>query len=165
MSDHLSPIPWLDVLLILALIVLNGVLAMSELAIVSSREARLKAMAKSGSRGAQCALDLSSDPGRFLSTVQTGITLISIFAGAFSGASLGEPVAQRVQQLGLSTETAHTIGFGIVIVATTYVSLVIGEIVPKTIALRSPEPIAVIMSRPLLWLSKVTAPFVWLLDR
>jgi putative hemolysin len=165
MSDHLSPIPWLDVLLILALIVLNGVLAMSELAIVSSREARLKAMAKSGSGGAQCALDLSSDPGRFLSTVQTGITLISIFAGAFSGASLGEPVAQRVQQLGLSSETAHTIGFGIVIVATTYVSLVIGEIVPKTIALRSPEPIAVIMSRPLLWLSKVTAPFVWLLDR
>ncbi len=165
MSDHLSPIPWLDVLLILALIVLNGVLAMSELAIVSSREARLKAMAKSGSRGAQCALDLSSDPGRFLSTVQTGITLISIFAGAFSGASLGEPVAQRVAQLGVTAETARTIGFGIVIVMTTYVSLVIGEIVPKTIALRSPEPIAAIVSRPMLWLSKLTAPFVWLLDR
>ncbi len=165
MSDHLTPIPWLDVLLILALIVLNGVLAMSELAIISSREARLKAMAKGGSRGAQCALDLSADPGRFLSTVQTGITLISIFAGAFSGASLGEPVAQRIQQLGLSNETAHTIGFGLVIVATTYVSLVIGEIVPKTIALRSPEPIAVSVSRPMLWLSKITAPFVWLLDR
>ena len=83
MSDHLTPIPWLDVLLILALVTLNGVLAMSELAIVSSREARLKAMAKGGSRGAQCALDLSADPGRFLSTVQSGITLISIFAGAF----------------------------------------------------------------------------------
>ena len=94
MSDHLSPIPWIDVLIILALIALNGVLAMSELAIVSSREARLKAMAKSGSRGAQCALDLAAEPGRFLSTVQSGITLIAILAGAFSGASLGEPAAQ-----------------------------------------------------------------------
>src|SRR5215213_2364375 len=70
MSDHLLPIPWLDVLLLLALIALNGVLAMSELAIVSSREARLKALARTGSKGAQCALDLASDPGRFLSTVQ-----------------------------------------------------------------------------------------------
>ena len=107
MSDHLSPIPWLDVLLILALSVLNGVLAMSELAIVSSREARLKAMAKSGSGGAQCALDLPSAPARFLSTVQTGITLISIFAGAFSGASLGEPVAQRVAQLRVADGDQH----------------------------------------------------------
>jgi putative hemolysin len=137
---------------------------MSELAIVSSREARLKAMAKTGSGGAQCALDLAADPGRFLSTVQSGITLIAIFAGAFSGATLGEPLAQRVQLLGLDPDTAHTIGFGIVIVLTTYVSLVIGEIVPKQIALRSPEPIAAIMSRPLKWLSKFTAPFVWLLD-
>src|SRR3954454_6095553 len=105
MSDHLAPIPWLDVLLIFALICLNGVLAMGELAIVSSREARLKAMAKSGSAGAECALDLASDPGRFLSTVQTGITLIAIFAGAFSGASLGQPMAQRVQMLGLDADT------------------------------------------------------------
>jgi putative hemolysin len=165
MSDHLTPIPWIDVLLILALIALNGVLAMSELAIVSSREARLKAMAKNGSAGAQCALDLSSDPGRFLSTVQTGITLIAIFAGAFSGEKLGGPTAQRLEAFGLTADTAHTVGFGLVIVITTYVSLVIGEIVPKQIALRSPEPIAVAMSRPMRWLSKVTAPFVWLLDR
>ncbi|MFL6731564.1 MAG: hemolysin family protein [Sphingomicrobium sp.] len=165
MSDHISPIPWLDVLLILALVALNGVLAMSELAIVSSREARLKAMAKSGSGGAQCALDLASDPGRFLSTVQSGITLIAIFAGAFSGEKLGEPTAERIQLLGLDPSTAHTVGFGIVIVLTTYVSLVIGEIVPKQIALRSPEPIAVVMSRPLRWLSVVTAPFVWVLQR
>src|SRR3954451_15432313 len=165
MSDHLTPIPWLDVLLILALVTLNGVLAMSELAIVSSREARLKAMAKGGSAGAQCALDLAADPGRFLSTVQSGITLISIFAGAFSGASLGEPVAQRIELLGLSHDSAHTIGFGIVIVLTTYVSLVVGEIVPKQFALRSPEPIAAAMSRPMRWLSVVTAPFVWLLDK
>jgi putative hemolysin len=165
MSDHLSPIPWPDVLLILALIALNGVLAMSELAIVSSREARLKAMAKSGSGGAQCALDLAADPGRFLSTVQSGITLIAIFAGAFSGASLGGPVAERLELVGLSAKTAHTVGFGLVIVLTTYFSLVIGEIVPKQIALRSPEPIAVLMSRPLRWLSRITAPFVWVLER
>jgi putative hemolysin len=165
MSDHLLPIPWLDVLLILALIVLNGLLAMSELAIVSSREARLKALAKTGSTGAQCALDLASDPGRFLSTVQSGITLISIIAGAFSGASLGEPTAQRLQLLGIPADTAHTLGFGIVIVLTTYATLVVGEIVPKTIALRSPEPIAVVVARPMRWLSVITAPFVWLLDR
>jgi putative hemolysin len=165
MSDHLSPIPWLDVLLILALIFLNGVLAMSELAIVSSRDARLKAMARSGSRGADCALDLASEPGRFLSTVQSGITLISVINGAFSGASLGEPAAERLQLAGLSESTAHTLGYGLVVVLITYVSLVIGEIVPKQVALRSPEPIAVVVSRPMKWLAKITAPFVWLLDR
>jgi putative hemolysin len=165
MSDHLLPLPWLDVLLILALVALNGVLAMSELAIVSAREARLKAMARSGSGGAQCALDLASDPGRFLSTAQSGITLIAIFAGAFSGEKLGEPTAERLQLLGLEANTAHTVGFGLVIVLTTYVSLVIGEIVPKQIALRSPEPIAVVMSRPMRWLSVITAPFVWVLER
>src|SRR5437588_10734859 len=105
MSDHLAPIPWLDVALLLALIFLNGALAMGELSIVSSREARLKAMAKSGSSGARCALDLASDPGNFLSTVQSGITLIAIFAGAFSGASLGEPVAERLELRGLRGET------------------------------------------------------------
>src|SRR3954467_1459326 len=126
MSDQLSPIPWLHGLLIAALIGINGILSMSELAIVSSREARLKALAKSGSHGAQCALDLASDPGRFLSTVQSGITLIGIFAGAFSGATLGEPTAQRMQLLGIEPGTAHTLGFGLVIVLTTFVSLVIG---------------------------------------
>jgi putative hemolysin len=165
MSDHLAPIPWIDVLLLLALIGVNGVLAMSELAIVSSREARLKAMAKSGSGGAKVALELAADPGRFLSTVQSGITLIAIFAGAFSGEKLGEPAAERMQLLGLDPQTAHTVGFGLVIFLTTYVSLVIGEIVPKQIALRSPEPIAVVMSRPMRWLSVVTAPFVWVLER
>ena len=165
MSDHLLPFPWIDVFIILALVAFNAVLAMSELAVVSSREARLKAMARSGSRGAQCALDLSADPGRFLSTVQTGITLIAIFAGAYSGTSLGEPAAQRLQLLGLEPETAQSVGFGLVIVAVTYVSLVIGELVPKQLALRSPEPIAAVVSRPMLWLSRIAAPFVWLLDR
>jgi putative hemolysin len=165
MSDQLTPIPWLDVLLILALIALNGVLAMSELAIVSSRDARLKALAKSGSGGAKCALDLAAEPGRFLSTVQSGITLIGILAGAFSGARLGAPVAERLQLLGLAETTAQNVGFTLVIVLTTFLSLVIGEIVPKQFALRSPEAIAVIVSRPMRWLSKLTAPFVWLLDR
>src|SRR6185503_4940854 len=165
MSDHLAPIPWLDIVLIIALVVLNGVLALSELAIVSSRDARLRAMARSGSRGAQCALDLASEPGRFLSTVQSGITLISIINGAFSGASLGEPVAERLELAGLSHGTAHTLGYGIVVVLITYVSLVIGEIVPKQIALRSPEPIAAVIAKPMKWLSRITAPFVWLLDR
>ncbi len=165
MSDQLLPIPWLYVVLILALVAVNGVLSMSELAIVSSRDARLKAMAKAGSSGAQCALDLASDPGRFLSTVQSGITLIGVLAGAFSGAVLGEPAAQRLQLLGLAPDTAHTAGFTLVIVLTTFISLVIGEIVPKQFALRSPEPIAIVMSRPMRWLSVITAPFVWLLDQ
>ena len=115
MSDP-SPIPWFDVVIILALVAINGLLAMSELAIVSAREARLKAMAKSGSSGAQCALDLASNPGRFLSTVQIGITLVGILAGAYSGATLGKPVGDRIALLGTDPETAQTIGFAIVIV-------------------------------------------------
>ncbi|HEX3677303.1 MAG TPA: hemolysin family protein [Sphingomicrobium sp.] len=165
MSEHLVPIPWLDVVLILALIALNGLLALSELAIISSRDARLRAMARSGSRGAQCALELAAEPGRFLSTVQSGITLISIVNGAFSGASLGEPVAERIELAGFTPATAHTIGYGLVIVIITFVSLVIGEIVPKQIALRSPEPIAAVIAKPMRLLSRITAPFVWLLDR
>jgi putative hemolysin len=165
MSHHLAPIPWLDVVLIFALILLNGVLALSELAIVSSRDARLRAMARSGSTGAQSALDLAAEPGRFLSTVQSGITLISVINGAFSGASLGEPAAERIELAGFSPATAHTLGFGLVVIIITYVSLVIGEIVPKQIALRSPEPIAAIIAKPMKWLARITAPFVWLLDR
>ena len=165
MSDALLPFPWFDLVLILALVAINGLLSMSELAIVSSREARLKAMAKSGSRGAQSALDLAAEPGRFLSTVQIGITLIGILAGAYSGASLGEPVAQRLAMLGLDAETARTVGFSLVIVVTTFASLVIGELVPKQFALRNPEAIAVIVARPMGWLSKITSPFVWLLDQ
>lgn len=165
MSDQLLPFPWFDVVIILALIALNGVLAMSELAVVSAREARLKAMARSGSGGAQCALDLAADPGRFLSTVQIGITLIGILAGAFSGASLGSPVAQRLQLAGLDPDTAQTVGFSLVIIVVTYLSLVVGEIVPKQLALRSPEAVAAVVSRPMRWLSRIAAPFVWLLDR
>jgi putative hemolysin len=165
MGDALLPFPWLDLVLILALVALNGLLSMSELAIVSSREARLKAMAKAGSGGAKCALDLAAEPGRFLSTVQIGITLIGILAGAYSGASLGKPVGQRLALLGLDPETAQSVGFGLVIVVTTFASLVIGELVPKQFALRNPEFIAATVARPMGWLSKITAPFVWLLDQ
>ena len=165
MTGALTPFPWFAILLILALVALNGVLSMSELAIVSAREARLKAMVKQGSKGAQTALDLASDPGRFLSTVQSGITLIGVLAGAFSGSRLGAPVSQRIELLGLDHHLSEQLGFGLVIGVTTFVSLVAGELIPKQFALRSPEPIAVIMSRPMLWLSKATAPFVWLLDR
>jgi putative hemolysin len=164
MSDP-SPLPWFDIVIILALVAVNGLLSMSELAIVSSREARLKAMAKSGSSGAQCALDLAANPGRFLSTVQIGITLVGILAGAYSGATLGKPVGERIALLGLSPETAQTIGFAVVIILTTFASVVIGELVPKQFALRSPEPIAAIVARPMLWLSWLTRPIVWLLDR
>jgi putative hemolysin len=165
MSATLIPFPWFDLVLILVLIGINGLLSMSELAIVSSRDARLKGLAKGGSGGAKCALELAAEPGRFLSTVQIGITLIGIVAGAYSGASLGEPVAQRIAFLGLDPETARTVGFTIVIALTTFASLVIGELVPKQFALRSPERIAVLVARPMLWLSKITAPLVWLLDR
>ena len=164
-SPSLTPFPWMDVIVILLLVALNGVFAMSELAIVSSRKPRLKAMSRSGRKGAQTALDLANDPGRFLSTVQIGITLIGILAGAYSGASLGGPVGERLALLGIPADTARTLGFVIVIVVTTYASLVIGELVPKQFALRSPEPIAAIMARPMLWLAKATAPVVWLLDR
>ncbi len=163
--DPLPPIPWIDIAIILALIALNGVFAMSELAIVSARRARLEAMARGGSRGARTALDLAADPGKFLSTVQIGITLIGIVAGAYSGASLGEPAAARIAALGVDAQSAQTIGFSIVIALTTYASLIVGELVPKQFALRSPEPIAALVAIPMRGLARVTAPIVWVLDR
>jgi len=160
----LPPFPWIDVAIILALVALNGVFAMSELAIVSARKARLEAMAKGGKRGPVAALALAADPGKFLSTVQIGITLIGIIAGAYSGSSLGTPTAARLEALGVAHETAQTLGFAIVIGITTFASLTVGELVPKQFALRSPEPIAAFMALPMRWLAIVTAPIVWLLD-
>jgi putative hemolysin len=160
----LSPFPWGDLVFIVALIALNGVFSLSELAIVSARRARLEAMERKGQKGARIAINLAADPGRFLSTAQIGITLIGILAGAFSGESFGRPVADRLLGLGLSPKLAVNAGYALVIIATTYISLVIGELVPKQIALRSPEPIAVVMARPMQWLAKLTAPFVWLLN-
>jgi putative hemolysin len=160
----LAPYPWIDVVIILVLVAVNGVFAMSELAIASSRKARLEAMARTGSRGARAALDLAADPGKFLSTVQVGITLIAVLSGAYSGEALGGPTADRLEGFGLSHETAQTAGFVLVIGVTTFLSLIIGELVPKQFALRSPEPIAAIVAIPMKWLSVAGAPVVWVLD-
>jgi len=162
----LTPFPWGDIAIILALIALNGVLAMSELAIVSARRARLESITKKSQlRGAKAALKLASNPGRFLSTVQIGITLIGIIAGAYSGASLGGPVAERLLLLGVPAKWSDDISFTLVVGLTTFASLVVGELVPKQFALRAPEPIAIVMAMPMVILSRVTAPLVWLLDR
>ena len=161
----MTPFPWSDVAIIAVLVVLNGVFAMSELAIVSSRDPRLQAAEKRGSRGARIARQLASDPGRFLSTVQVGITLIGVLTGAYSGASLGQPVADRLAAwLGLDAENAQAAGFAAVIALTTYFSLIAGELVPKQFALRAPERIAIIVAPMMYWLSRIAAPLVWLLD-
>ncbi len=160
----LHPFPWIDVVIVLALMLVNALFAMSELAIVSARKPRLEAMARRGRRGARVALDLAGDPGKFLSTVQTGITLTAVLAGAFSGEALGGPVAERLEALGMAHGAAEHWGFGLVIAATTYLSLVVGELVPKQIALTAPEPIAAVASVPMLWVSRLAAPFVWLLE-
>jgi putative hemolysin len=162
--SSLTPIPWVDVAIILALVVLNGIFAMTELAIVSARTARLQAMVNAGSKGANAVLLLREDPGRFLSSVQIGITAISILAGAFSGERLGGPIGERLAFIINDPEVAHSIGFAIAIILTTYLSLIIGELVPKQIALRNPEPVAALAARPMIILARVTAPLVWTLD-
>ncbi|USI73331.1 hemolysin family protein [Sphingomonas morindae] len=160
-----APFPWIDVLIILALVVLNGLFAMSELAIVSARTARLEALARTGRRGAATALLLREDPGKFLSTVQIGITLIAILSGAYSGEALGGPVAERLALLGVPARHAGEAGLALVIAATTYVSLIAGELVPKQLALRAPESIATVAAPIMAWLARATAPVVWLLDQ
>jgi len=162
--SDLPAFPWLDLLIVLALIGVNGLFALSELAIVSARRPRLQALAKAGKRSAQAALDLGSAPGRFLSTVQIGITGIAVMAGAFSGDKLGGPLGKYVAALGVKPETAENVGFAIAIILTTYVSLIIGELVPKQYALRNPEPIAMLTAPAMVWLAKATAPLVWLLE-
>lgn len=137
---------------------------MSELAIVSARTARLRAAADKGSAGAAKAIELAADPGKFLSTVQIGITLVAIIAGAYSGASLGGPVGERLESLGVPADWADEGGFALVIALTTYFSLVIGELVPKQLALKSAARIAIAMSRPMAWFARFAAPLVWLLD-
>src|SRR5690606_19090914 len=109
----------------------------------------LHSSAEQGSRGARIALRLAGNPGKFLSTVQIGITLIGILAGAYSGASLGGPVGERLQMLGMGEELSLSVGFALVIGLTTYASLVIGELVPKQFALRSAEKVAIVMAPPM----------------
>ncbi len=153
-----------EILVIVALIVLNGVLALSELAIVSARPGRLKSL-ESKSRGARMALRLAEHPGRFLSTVQIGITAVGVLSGALSGATLGQRLETWLGAQGVPADWAATLGVGGVVVAITYVSLIIGELVPKQIALRDPEGIAIRMAPAMTLLSVVAAPLVWFLER
>ncbi|HUQ38369.1 MAG TPA: hemolysin family protein [Aestuariivirga sp.] len=157
--------PYIEVTLIVLLIMLNGLLAMSELAIASSRAVKLRALVDQNVKGARRALVLASNPGRFLSTVQIGITLIGILAGAFSGAALGGRASDWLLTLGLTENLAEPLGFGLVIGVITYLSLIIGELVPKQIALRNPERIACLVAPAMTVLAKVAAPLVWLLER
>lgn len=161
----MTPFPWDDLLIIFGLIVLNGVFAMSELAIVSAKTSKLKARAEGGSASAKTALRLAAEPGKFLSTVQIGITLIAIITGAFSGASLEGPVGERLAALGVPADVSGEVAFVTVIALTTYLSVVIGELVPKQVALRKAVPISLVMARPMAILAKIAAPLVWLLDR
>ena len=152
-----------ELLVVAVLIVLNGVLAMSELAVVSSRIPRLKALAASGRKGASAALTLASDPGRFLSTVQIGISLIGVLAGAFSGATLATRLTGVFEEQGLSTRIADPLAFGLVVGAITYLSLIIGELVPKQLALRNPEAMASAIAPAMVLLSRLCAPLVYIL--
>jgi len=150
--------------MIAGLIVLNGVFAMSELAIVSAKTARLEAKREDGSASARIALSLAAEPGKFLSTVQIGITLIAIITGALSGAALDVPVGERLALLGVPEDMATQAAFVLVIALTTYFSVVVGELVPKQLALRAAVPISLVMARPMAMLATIAAPLVWLLD-
>ena len=156
--------PWTDVAIILALIALNGFFAGAELAIVSARKPRLAVMERAHVRGARTALKLQESQGRFLSAVQIGITLVGVANGAFSGASLAGPAGAWLQSLGVPERFADDAGFALVIVTVTYLSLIIGELVPKQLALRSPERIAVVVAPIMQAVTKLTSPFVTLLD-
>ncbi|CAN0655801.1 putative hemolysin [Nitratireductor aquimarinus] len=153
-----------EIVILFVLILFNGFMAMSELAVVSARPARLKSRADLGQRGAARALALSADPGRFLSTVQIGITLVGVLSGAFSGATLGTRLSEWLITQGFSTSVANPLGVGIVVALITYVSLIVGELVPKQIALKNAEGIAVKVAPIMGLLSRITLPLVWLLD-
>lgn len=151
--------------LVLALTLLNGLLAMSELAVVSARPARLKGLAERGRPGARIALDLAADPGRFLSSVQIGITLVGILSGAFSGATLGDRLSGAFAAMGVPETWAYVLGVGLVVTVITYLSLILGELVPKQLALKNPEGIACRVAPLMLGIARVASPVVWLLDK
>lgn len=154
----------IDSSIILLLISINGLFALSELAVVSSRRAKLKAMAAAKHRGAQAALHLASNPGRFLSAVQFGITLVGFINGAYSGETFGEDVAELLVASGMPRAVADPVGYGAVLLIVTYVSVIIGELVPKSLALRNPEVIACAVAPYMAGFAKVAGPAVWLLD-
>jgi len=154
----------LESLIIFGLILLNGLFALSEIAIVSARKTRLQELANDGSRGARRALELAESPDRLLSTVQLGITLIGILAGVYGGATIAEKLARVLEQVPLLASVAHPVALGLVVVVITFVSIVVGELVPKRIGISSPSRVAVIIARPMHALSRLLAPFVWLLN-
>jgi putative hemolysin len=153
----------LDILVILVLIGINGLLAMGELAVVSSRKARLRAMARKRVRGAAAALALAEDPHRFLPTVQVGITLVGVLAGAFGGATLAERLGAVLDGVAVIAPSGKAVAFFIVVALITLASIVLGELVPKTLALRRPEPLAAALAPLLTALARLAAPAVWLL--
>ena len=150
----------MDIFIILGLILVNGIFAMSEIAIVTSKRIRLQKLSENGSRGAQAALDLSDSPSRFLSTIQVGITLIGIFNGAFGEASLVERLTPEVALIPVLNVYAREIALGVVVVGITFASLILGELVPKRIAMQYPEVVASVVAAPMLWLSRLMGPFV-----
>ncbi|MDR3470195.1 MAG: hemolysin family protein [Devosia sp.] len=151
-------------MIVIGLVLLNGFLSMSELAVVSARPARLKALAGRGEAGAATAMRLAEDPGKFISSVQTGITLVGVLSGAFSGATLGQRLAVLLEANGVPASFSNALGVGLVVVAITYISLVIGELVPKQLALRHPEQIAARVAPIMSIIAIVAAPLVWVLD-
>jgi putative hemolysin len=153
-----------EVLVVVLLVMLNGFLAMSELAIVSSRRPRLERLAGEGHSGARFALALADDPGRFLATVQVGLTSIGILNGAFSGLTLGHRLDDWLDLYPTVAPYSKPLAVAIVVMSVTYVSLVIGELAPKQIALKTPEQIAIRVARPLAWFTRIAAPVVWVLN-
>ena len=154
----------IEILIVLGLILLNGLFALSELAVVSARQPRLKALAANGKRGAESAVALSSDPGKFLSAVQIGITLIGIINGVYSGETFGEYAYSALREVGLSETAAAALGYGTVIAVITYLSVILGELVPKNLALRNADNIACMVAPAMTAFSRIARPAVWLLD-
>lgn len=154
-----------EILIILLLLVVNGLFAMAEIAVVSSRKNRLRQRAESGDPGAKAALALAESPNRFLSTVQVGITLVGIVAGAFGGATIAAKVGLFIAQAEPLAPYADKIGFALVVAAITYLSVVLGELVPKQIALSNPERMASLVARPMRFVSAVASPLVTFLTR
>jgi putative hemolysin len=153
-----------EIIFIIVLLIANGLFSMSEMAVVSARKARLQKRASDGDKGAQAALELAANPGSFLSTVQIGITLVGILAGAFGGATIAEKLAPHLKSFPAIEPYADNISFGLVVLVITYFSLVIGELIPKRLALHSPDKIAAAVAAPMKRLSALTSPLVRLLE-
>ncbi|MEZ5615358.1 MAG: hemolysin family protein [Rhodocyclaceae bacterium] len=155
----------MDIALLLFLILLNGFFSMSEMAVVSSRKARLQRLADSKSPGAQTALALHSEPSNFLSAIQVGITSVGILSGAIGEGVLADPLAARLAELAPVAPYARGIALTIVVVGLTYFTVVIGELVPKRLALLAPEGIASLIARPMMWFAESVRPLVWLFTK